>query len=63
MIGLELLRQMRMDHLMTPFVLVNAHFSEELQAEARHEGALAAISKPLNAIRLCDLLHSVLKER
>lgn len=61
--GLEFLRELRDENVTSPFVLVTAHFSEELQSEALASGALAAISKPLDINGLRDIYEQAVSKK
>lgn len=50
--GLGVLKHMRERHQQTPFILVTAHYTEELAADAKKQGALAVLEKPLDLARL-----------
>ncbi len=60
--GLEFLQELRNDSVSTPFVLVTAHFSDEIQELALSSGALAAITKPLNVEGLRSLFDREIAE-
>jgi len=53
--GLELLSKLRADSDEVPFVLVTAHYDDELRSAAVKAGALDAMSKPLDLEGLTDL--------
>ena len=55
--GLEFLTKLREKNNDTPFVLVTAHFSEELFSEAIELGAADAMTKPLDIGRLRTIFH------
>ncbi len=58
MSGIDLLRELRNENVSTPFVLVTAHFTEELRTEALESGAVAAIPKPLDAEGLREIYQN-----
>ncbi len=56
MSGLDLLDKIRRAHVMSPFILVTAHYTEQLAKEAVDRGAIAAVSKPIKMSSLIDIL-------
>ena len=59
--GLEMLDELRNESCKTPFVLVTAHYSEDLNAQALASGALAAIPKPLDIVGLRGIFEKELE--
>ncbi|TKJ35152.1 response regulator [Blastococcus sp. CCUG 61487] len=56
--GLELLRQLRQDGSQARFLVVTRQVTDELRAQATAAGALACLTKPVDAGVLLDFLRS-----
>ena len=60
--GVETMKQMQKIAPSLPIVLVSAYATEKLMAEARHSGAYAVLSKPLNFPMIFAFLSLLRKE-
>jgi CheY-like chemotaxis protein len=58
--GLELVKQVRRDHPGLPVILMTAHGSEEVAAQALRAGAASYLPKKMLRQNLGDVLHNVL---
>jgi FixJ family two-component response regulator len=62
MSGLELLSELRARGHSTPFILVTAHDTQQLRADARRRGANACLSKPFNGSDLMAAIEAAVRD-
>ena len=58
--GLEMLSRLRGLGIEVPFILITAHYSEQMEEAATEQGAAAVIEKPFDIIQLKELCRRLL---